>query len=97
MGLKMMRSLQKVCLLAMLLVPTWAGADGIADKAKDAVDPDCTVGKAVKGAATKAVVGIRGNRCDVGETARDTLGIDDRERSKKSDDGEGALSRLRKD
>jgi hypothetical protein len=57
------------------------------EKAKDAVDPDCTVGEAVKGTATKAIVGVRGNRCDVGETARDTLGIDDRERRDEDHDG----------
>jgi hypothetical protein len=83
----MICSLRAVCLLTTLLIPVWAGADGIVDKAKDAVDPDCTVGKAVKGAATKAVVGIRGNRCDAGETARDTLGIDDRERRDEDRDG----------
>jgi hypothetical protein len=83
----MKRPLQLVCLLATLLIPAWAAADGIADKAKDALDPDCTVGKAVKGAATKAVVGIRGNRCGAGETARDTLGIDDRGRRDEARDG----------
>jgi hypothetical protein len=33
------------------------------------------------------VVGIRGNRCGAGETARDTLGIDDRERRDEAKDG----------
>lgn len=68
-------------------------ADGPLEKAKQAVDPDCNVAKAARGAATKAVVGVRGNRCDVGETARDTLGIDDRD-SKNNDDG--PLKKLRK-
>jgi hypothetical protein len=69
-------------------------AAGPLEKAKDAVDPDCTVGKAAKGAATKAVVGVRGNRCDAGETMRDTIGIDDRDHGKKDDDG--PLKKLRK-
>jgi hypothetical protein len=69
-------------LLLLLAAPALAGP---LEKAKDAVDPDCTVAKAARGAATKAVVGVRGNRCDVGETTRDTLGIDDRDRNK--DDG----------
>ena len=45
------------------------------EAAKNAVDPDCTVEKAAKGAAMKATVGV-GNRCDVGETARDVTGVD---------------------
>jgi hypothetical protein len=65
------------------------------ERAKDAVDPDCNVAKAARGAATKAVVGVRGNRCDVGETARDTLGIDDRDHGKKN--GDGPLKKRRKD
>jgi hypothetical protein len=44
------------------------------------LDPDCSVAKAARGAATKAVVGVRGNRCDAAETARDTLGVDDQDR-----------------
>jgi hypothetical protein len=71
-----------------------AGPGRAVEKAKGAVDPDCDVGKAARGAATKAVVGV-GNRCGVGETTRDTLGIDDREGKKKDDDG--ALKRVRKD
>ena len=43
--------------------------------AKDAIDPDCTVEKAAKGAAMKATVGV-GNRCDAAETARDVTGVD---------------------
>jgi hypothetical protein len=39
------------------------------------IDPDCTPGKAAKGAAQRATVGV-GNRCKAGETAKDTLGID---------------------
>lgn len=48
---------------------------GPVSSAKDAVDPDCTVGKAVKGTAQRATVGV-GNRCKPGETARDVVGID---------------------
>lgn len=44
-------------------------------KTKDAIDPECTVGKAAKGAAERATVGV-GNRCKPGETARDAVGID---------------------
>jgi hypothetical protein len=83
---------------ALLVALTLAGAahaGGAGSRAKDALDPDCTVTKAARGAATKAVVGVRGNRCDAGETMRDTLGIDDRDRGKKDDDG--PLKKLRKD
>nr|WP_296429859.1 hypothetical protein [Roseovarius sp. BRH_c41] len=41
---------------------------------KDAVDPNCTPTKVATGAAMTATVGV-GNRCDVGQTARDTAGI----------------------
>ena len=78
----------------VLAVAAPALAAGPLEKAKDAVDPDCNVAKAAKGAATKAVVGVRGNRCDAGETMRDTLGVDDRDRGKKDDDG--PLKKLRK-
>ena len=76
----------RASLVAMLLALAGPALAGPFEKAKDAVDPDCTVTKAARGAATKAVVGVRGNRCDVGETTRDTLGIDDRDR-KQDDDG----------
>jgi hypothetical protein len=72
-------------LAAVLLALSGPALAGPLDKAKEAVDPDCNVAKAARGAATKAVVDVRGNRCDVGETTRDTLGIDDRDRKK--DDG----------
>jgi hypothetical protein len=80
-----------VALMLALAGPALAGP---VEKAKGAVDPDCDVGKAARGAATKAVVGV-GNRCGVGETTRDTLGIDDRDGKKKDDDG--ALKRGRND
>jgi len=53
---------------------------GPLENARDAVDPDCTVAKAARGAAGKAAIGVRSSRCDVAETTRDTLGIDDRNR-----------------
>jgi uncharacterized low-complexity protein len=83
---------------ALLLALTLAGAahaGGPGSRVRNAVDPDCTVTKAARGAATKAVVGVRGNRCDAGETMRDTLGIDDRDRGKKDD--EGPLKKRRND
>ncbi len=66
--------------IALLITgPAWAGpvkkADKVVDSAQEAVDPDCTVSKAAKGAAMKATVGV-GNRCDVAETARDVTGVD---------------------
>jgi hypothetical protein len=82
-------------LLVALTLASASHADGVGSRVKDAIDPDCTVAKAAKGAATKAVVGVRGNRCDAGETMRDTLGIDDRDHGKKDDDG--PLKKLRKD
>jgi hypothetical protein len=82
---------------ALLVALALAGAShagGAGSRAKDALDPDCTVTKAARGAATKAVVGVRGNRCVAGETMRDSLGIDDRDHGKKDDDG--PLKNLRK-
>ena len=79
-----------VAALLLLAGPAMAGP---LEKAKDVVDPDCTVTKAARGAATKAVVGVRSSRCDVGETTRDTLGIDDRDRDK----DDGPLNKLKKD
>ena len=65
-----------VALVATILtaVPAVAGTK-VADKAKDVADPNCTVSKAAKGAAMKSTVGV-GNRCGVGETARDVTGTD---------------------
>ena len=80
-------------LVAAMLLLAGPAMAGPLEKAKDAVDPDCTVTKAARGAATKAVVGVRGNRCDVGETTRDTLGVDDRDRDK----DDGPLKKLNKD
>jgi hypothetical protein len=71
---------------------TAADSAGPIEKAKDAVDPDRTLGKAAKGAARKATIGVRGNRCDLGETTRDTLGLDDRERDAQSGDGPAAVT-----
>ena len=85
-----------VGLVSLMLVLSTPASAGPLEKAKDAVDPDCTIGKAAKGAARKATIGVRGNRCDLGETTRDTLGIDDRERDDKQS-GDGPLKGLRKD
>ena len=62
-------------LAAAMMLAAPAFDDGPVAKAKDAVDPDCTPGKAAKGAAMKATVGV-GNRCGVAETVRDTAGVD---------------------
>ena len=53
-------------------------------KTKEAVDPDCTVGKAAKGAVERSTVGV-GNRCKPAETARDTLGVDNVKKKQKGD------------
>lgn len=67
----------KTTLLAAALVAAVAGNAGAGpvSAAKDAVDPDGTVGKAVKGATERATVGV-GNRCKPGETTRDAVGLD---------------------
>ena len=79
--------------LALTATLTCAGNAhaGPVGKTKDAVDPDCTVGKAVKGAAERAAVGV-GNRCKTAETARDTLGVD-----KKHDKDNGPVGKRRND
>jgi hypothetical protein len=48
--------------------------------------PDYTIADPARGAATKAVVRVRSNRCDLEETTRDMLGVDERDR--KDDDQE---------
>ena len=58
-----------------LIVPPAMAELGIKNSAAEAIDPDCTPGKAAKGAAMKATVGV-GNRCGVAETARDVTGTD---------------------
>ena len=78
--------------VAALLALAFTAADaGPLDKAKNAVDPDCTPAKAAKGAAMRATVGV-GNRCDVAETARDVTGLDGRK-----NDRDGPLAKRRKD
>lgn len=63
-------------LLATNMAPSMAWAENkVTSRAKEAVDPDCTVGKAAKGAAMKSTVGV-GNRCGAAETARDVTGVD---------------------
>jgi hypothetical protein len=62
--------------LVAMLATNPAVADNKPKKAvTEAIDPDCNAGKAVKGTAMKATVGV-GNRCGVAETARDTAGVD---------------------
>lgn len=61
-------------ILALSAAPAFAD-NKVTEAAKNAADPNCTVSKAVKGAATKATVGV-GNRCGVAETARDVTGVD---------------------
>lgn len=57
------------------------------------VNPDCDAKKAAKSAAMKSTVGV-GGRCDAGEAAKDTLGIDDDGPiEKRKDDKNGVLDR----
>jgi hypothetical protein len=79
-----------VALAATLTLASVTHADGPVGKAKDAVDPDCTVGKAAKGAVERSTVGV-GNRCKPGETARDAVGIDNKKKRGKND---GPLKKL---
>ncbi len=46
------------------------------------VNPDCTAEKAAKSAATKATVGV-GGRCSPAEAAKDTVGLDKKDKDKK--------------
>ena len=79
--------------LALAGVLTLAGTAhaGPVGAAKDAVDPDCTAGKAVKGAAERAAVGV-GNRCKPAETARDMVGVD-----KKHNKNDGPIKKRKND
>jgi hypothetical protein len=93
--------MRKVPMIRPLAVPALlalaaAAADaGPLDKARSAIDPDCTAAKAAKGAAMRATVGV-GNRCDVAETARDVTGLDDRADGRKKD-RDGPLAKRGKD
>ena len=78
-----------VALAATLTIGGVAYAGPVA-KTKDAVDPDCTVGKAAKGAVERGTVGV-GNRCKPGETARDVVGVDGKKKHGKND---GPLKKL---
>ena len=49
------------------------------------LDPDCTAEKAAKSAAAKATVGV-GGRCDPKETAKDTVGLDGKDKKDRKDD-----------
>jgi hypothetical protein len=86
----MPRTLWTAFIAAILAVGLAASAQaGPAKKAKEAVDPNCTAGKAVKDAAERATVGV-GNRCKAGETMRDTLGVDGKHK-------DGPLKKSKKD
>ena len=65
----------------------------------DLLDPDCTVEKAAKSAASKAAIGI-GGRCSPSEAARDTakraVGIEDKgpvERLKSGGDNDDGVTK----
>lgn len=75
----------RASLITVMLVLAGPALGGPLEKAKEAIDPDCTVAKAARGVASKAVVGARSNRCDVGETTRDVLDVDDRDRENEDD------------
>jgi hypothetical protein len=90
-----MRTLPAILAGVLLMTMVVAAHAGPVDKAKNAVDPDCTVGKAVKGAAQRATIGV-GNRCKPGETARDTVGLDGKDK-KKDGDRDGPLAKRKKD
>lgn len=62
-------------LICALLANAAVAENKITGAAKDAIDPECTTQKAVKGAVMKQTVGV-GNRCDVAETAKDVTGVD---------------------
>jgi hypothetical protein len=62
-------------LIALLVTQPAVAKDKPKQAVKEAIDPDFNPGKAVKGAAMKATVGV-GNRCGVAETAKDTAGVD---------------------
>jgi hypothetical protein len=62
--------------LALVLAVSSVGAGPL--------DPDCTAEKAAKSAAAKATVGV-GGRCDPKEAAKDTVGLDDKDRKDKKD------------
>lgn len=88
-----MMTLRSTALTPALVLLASVASAGPLDNAKNTVDPDCTPGRAAKGAAMRATVGI-GNRCDVGETARDVTGIDDRVDGRNKN-GDGPLAKRR--
>ncbi len=75
-----------VVLAAGLALGGVGHAKGPVGKAKSAVDPDCSVGKAAKGAVERSTVGV-GNRCKPGETARDVVGVDGNKKKHGKNDG----------
>jgi hypothetical protein len=62
--------------LALVLAVSSVGAGPL--------DPDCTAEKAAKSAAAKATVGV-GGRCDPKEAAKDTVGLDGKDKKDKKD------------
>ena len=80
-----MKTLFAVVCIALMSSATSVYA-GPVKSAKEAVDPDCTPAKAAKRAASKATVGVAVNRCDAGETARDTAGVDGKKPKKAAKD-----------
>jgi hypothetical protein len=82
-GRKSMRGIWVMVASVVFLLTAVVGAQA------GPIDPNCTPGKAAKGAAQRATVGV-GNRCKAGETARDTLGVDNK---KKKNDGNGSLKK----
>ncbi len=48
------------------------------------INPDCSAEKAAKSAATKATVGV-GGRCSPAEAAKDTVGLDKKDKDKDKD------------
>ena len=71
----MRKTLCTSIIVAALAAFPAASGNKVTGKAKNAIDPDCSVSKAAKGAAIKATVGV-GNRCGAAETARDVTGVD---------------------
>lgn len=83
-----------------LIIMTFATAMHAHSAFAGPLDPECTPGKAVKSAATKATVGV-GGRCDAKEAASDSAknktGADDKGRlEKRQDDDKNVAKRTAK-
>lgn len=90
-----MRKIPVILACIVMLAMAAAARAGPVDKARNAVDSECSVGKAVKGAAQRATSGV-GNRCKLGEDARDTVGLDGNDGNKHGESG-GPLKKRNKD